>query len=346
MEPTVITQLKNAATSSELKAAVDALPRSHVFFSITQIRDLILQKQHLVVDAPSADAVVSYLRFMSTGHSTCNLLHTAEIRDLIIDALAPKISAGDSVKNLGMTIFKIVPPLNDVVQLYSNRRSFSAILDCFYRATTTESARWIAGSIYRICSANPFANTFLNNLPVVEAYSAIIPHATTSDAVYRILDSINEILKNNKPAQKLFGTLAFLEKFRTMEKHATSDDAKFSFKRVVDILHSNFEAQFLTVAYLANEIAENDELTSQLREQLERSQNALKEKNDRLEIATRALADKEAQLQQERTEHEKTRNLLQRIRTESNEKESGQRREREDEEAFQVKMNQELNNNN
>src|SRR3989338_4459968 len=205
MDPIIIAALKDASTSTELKAAVEAIPRETKYYT-AEIRDAFLQKQILIVDAPSADAVVSFLKEFSNERWKHDLLRTAKIRDLIIDVLAPKISEGDPVENLGDAICNIVD--KRAAQLYSNRESFSGILECFHRATTAESARWIASSIYTICYNNPGANKIPNDLPVVEAYSAIIPQATTDDSVEWICYSIHAILKDNEPAEKMFGTLA------------------------------------------------------------------------------------------------------------------------------------------
>ena len=105
------------------------------------------------------------------------------MRDLIIDVLAPKITEGDPIENLGRTICHISDGNKHAAELFSNRKSFSAILDCFHRATTAGSAHWIVSSIYNICVFNPGANKILNDLPVVEAYSAIIPYLTHAHSV-------------------------------------------------------------------------------------------------------------------------------------------------------------------
>ena len=91
-----IDALKNAANSAQLKSVVDAIPRERNYYT-TEIRDLILLKQNLILDAPSADAVASFLSAFSEAYSKSLLLCTAEIRDLVIDVLAPKISAGEPV---------------------------------------------------------------------------------------------------------------------------------------------------------------------------------------------------------------------------------------------------------
>ena len=209
----------------------------------------------------------------------------------------------------------------------------SAILDCFHRATTELSARWIASSINNICCYNPGANKILNDLPVVEAYSAIIPCATTDDSAEWISNSIVKLLKDNELALKLFGTPIFFEKFRTMEKYATSDDAKSSFNKVLDAFTAAHVPPPSTLT------AENDALISLIREQVARTQDALlKEKDKQIEEARnelkRAVADKDAHLQREResskiervalekqlelerAEHQQTRNLRHQIRME------------------------------
>src|SRR3989338_2673036 len=206
MDP-IIGALNIAESSAQLKAAVDAMPREEKYYT-AEIRDLILQKQTFIADAERANAVVSVLSEFSYVMSKLALLRTAEIRDLIIHVLAPKISEGDPVEQLGGTLCNITYENKAAAELYSNPKSFSAILDCFHRATTAESARWIASSIYTICYNNPGANKIPNDLPVVEAYSAIIPQATTDDSVEWICYSVHAILKDNEPAEKMFGTLA------------------------------------------------------------------------------------------------------------------------------------------
>src|SRR3989338_8341722 len=170
-----IAALKNASTSAQLKAAVDAIPREEKYFT-AEIRDAILRQKNLIIDAPSADAVVLFLRRFSRLES--QLLRTDEIRDLIIDVLVPKISGSEPVENLGRTIFCITHEHKAASERYSNRKSFSAILDCFPRATTAESVLWMASSINNICANTRGAHKIFNNLPVVEAFSASIPHAT------------------------------------------------------------------------------------------------------------------------------------------------------------------------
>src|SRR3989338_8788216 len=118
-----IAALKNAASSAQLKVAIDAISCEEEY-NIAEVRDLILQKQILIVDTPTVNAVVSFLRDFSRAVSKVDLLRTAEIRDLIIDVLAPKISAGDSVENLGRTICRIVINNEPATNLDSNRKSF------------------------------------------------------------------------------------------------------------------------------------------------------------------------------------------------------------------------------
>src|SRR3989338_6237985 len=98
-----IAALKNAANSAQLKAAVDAFSREESYHTV-EVRDAVLQKQNLVVDAASADAVISFLSEFNESYGKRYHLRTAEIRDLIVDVLAPKISGGDPVEKLGGTI--------------------------------------------------------------------------------------------------------------------------------------------------------------------------------------------------------------------------------------------------
>ena len=201
-----------------------------------ELRDVILRIKHLIVGAPSANALISAFFQFSTEESKRDLLRTTEMIDLIIDVLAPTISGGDPVETLGKTICNTVYEDKHAAQLFSNRKSFSAILDCFHRATTASAALYLAGSINNICYSNPGANKNLNDLPVVEAYSAIIPHATTDESVKWISSSLLSVLGNNEPAHKLFGTPTFLENFKSLEKYATSDEAKTLFDFVVEVL--------------------------------------------------------------------------------------------------------------
>ena len=187
-------------------------------------------------EGENGNAIVSFLREFSRDKSTRDLLRTVEIRDLIIDVLAPKISRGDPVENLGNTICYITRRNKPAAELYSNRKSFSAILDCFHRAKTGSSAEKMSRSMYNICFYNPGANNILNDLPVVEAYSAMIPYATTNASVRWISVSVNEALIANEPAQKRFGTPTFLGTFLLMGKYATWGWSKSLFKKTIDTL--------------------------------------------------------------------------------------------------------------
>ena len=235
MDP-IVAALKNAENSAQLKAAAEIITCDRKYFT-TEILNAILQKQNLIVDVPSANAVVSFLREFSRS-ANFKLLRTAEIRDLIIDVLASKISSGHPVEMLGLTICGMVFMNPRAAELYSSRKSFSTILDCFHRATTAESVREIAMSINDICYYNSGVNKILNDLPVVEAYSAIIPRATTDASVWAISHSIQTLLKNNEPIRNDFGTVAFLERFRSIEKYANAPYADSSFKHVRELLFS------------------------------------------------------------------------------------------------------------
>src|SRR3989338_3914133 len=92
-----IAALQNATSSVQLKSAVDSIPLEPKYYT-AEIRDLILLKQNLILDAPSADAVASFLSAFSEAYSKSLLLRTAEIRDFIIYVLAPKISGGEPVE--------------------------------------------------------------------------------------------------------------------------------------------------------------------------------------------------------------------------------------------------------
>src|SRR3989338_7063583 len=89
--------LRDASSSIELKAAIDVLPSLQVCFT-AEIPNAIIQKRILIADAPTADTVVSFLKKFSDEYGKRHLLCTAEIQDLIIDVLAPKISGGDLVE--------------------------------------------------------------------------------------------------------------------------------------------------------------------------------------------------------------------------------------------------------
>jgi hypothetical protein len=225
--------LADATTSSQLKSAVDSLPRNEKYFS-AEIRDLLLSKKVLIVDTETANSVVKFLDSFSRVESLRPLLQTKEIYDLIINNIALHVTIFFEFKYL---ICNIVEDL-EFAELFANFESFSAILKCFHRSKTSNDARWIAAPISDILLYNPSANKILNSLPVVEAFSFIIPFANDDDAVRWISEALNEVLKNNEEAQKNFGTAEFLKIFQQMEKHATTDESKESLQHVVNLLKS------------------------------------------------------------------------------------------------------------
>ncbi len=120
-------------------------------------------------------------------------------------------------------------------KLFSNVESFSAILKCFHRSKTSEDANEITSSIYNILYFNPSSNKLLNSLPVVEAFSFIIPLAN-AEAVRWISKALEKTFKNNEEARKKFATPEFLEIFKGMEKHATMVHSNKLFQRVFELL--------------------------------------------------------------------------------------------------------------
>jgi hypothetical protein len=157
-----------------------------------------------------------------------SLLQTEEVRDLIINHVAPRATA---IGAFGRLICSAVCDQKSA-ELYSNVESFTAILNCFHRSKTSEDARRIATSINNILEHNPSSNKLLNSLPVVEAFSFIIPLASDADAVQWISNALQKIFKNNEEAQQKFSTPEFLEIFKEMEKH-TTDESNKSFHDVL-----------------------------------------------------------------------------------------------------------------
>jgi hypothetical protein len=156
----------------------------------------------------SADSLRSFLRI-------------DDLHDLIINHVAPRVTAIDE---FGSLICSIVRDEKSA-KLFSSVETFSAILKCFHRAKTSEGARWIASPIYNILAFNPSSNKLLNSLPIVEAFSFIIPLANDADAAELISRALLKVLKNNEEAQKKFATLEFLKIFNGMEKYTTRDES-------------------------------------------------------------------------------------------------------------------------
>ncbi len=223
--------LANATNSSQLKSAVDSLPPKEKFFT-AQVRDLFIAKKHLIVDAETANSVVKFLRSFSEDEYRCFQLQTKEVRDLIVNNIATHVTA---IEEFGSLICSIVQDQPSAV-LFTNVESFAAILKCFHRSRTSNDARWIAGFINNILDDSPSANKLLNSLPVVEAFSFIIPLANDDEAVRWISNALMKILENNEEAQKKFATAEFLKIFEGMEKHAATDASSAPLKFVVNLL--------------------------------------------------------------------------------------------------------------
>jgi hypothetical protein len=226
---------RNATSSSQLKFSVDSLPRNTEYYT-EEIRDLLVAKKELIVDAATADSVTKFLVPFADGNNGAGrlaLLRTNEVQDLIISYISLYVKA---IEEFGGLIYHIVRD-KDSAELFANIESFAAILKCFHRSKTAADALWIAASINNILYYNPSSNKLLNSLPVVEAFSFIIPLAKDVETVECILESLLKILKNNEEAQKKFGTPAFLKIFHGMKEIAvTAEDAKASLKSVHEVL--------------------------------------------------------------------------------------------------------------
>jgi hypothetical protein len=210
--------LADAVTSSQLKSAVDALPRHKKYYTL-RVRDLLIAKKDLVVDAETADSVVNFLHSFSRHESLRPPLRTNEVQDLIITHIAPHVAV---IHKFGCLICDIARD-QPSADLFANVESFSAILKCFHRSKASNDADLIAGSISNILHYNPSSNELLNSLPAVEAFSFIIPLVNDYNAVYWISKALLQILDNNEEAQKKFATPEFFEIFKGMENHTTSD---------------------------------------------------------------------------------------------------------------------------
>jgi hypothetical protein len=223
--------LADAASSSQLKSAVDSLP-CHKKYYTEYVRDLLIAKKDLIVNAETADSVVKFLFSFSGIEYFCSLLRTNEAQDLIINNIAPHVTAS---YEFGGLILNIVQD-EQSTDLFANFECFSAILKCFHRSKTSEDVKWIARSINSILDEIPSSNKLLNSLPVVEAFSFIIPLANDAEAVRWISNVLMKILYKNEEAQKKFATSEFLKIFQGMEKHATTLYSKTQFEKVVQML--------------------------------------------------------------------------------------------------------------
>ncbi len=223
--------LEDAATSFELKSAVDSLPQNEKYYT-EKIRDLLIAKKDLITDATTADSVMKFLLEFSRDELVCLLLQIKQVQELIINNIAPHVTA---IYEFGRTICRIAQN-ETTASFFSNVESFSAILTCFHRSATSNQTRWIASTINNILFYNPSSINHLLALPVVEAFSFIIPLAEDDEAVDWISNALLQTLGNSEDAQEKFGTPEFLKIFQEMEKHATTDESKISFESIVDFV--------------------------------------------------------------------------------------------------------------
>jgi hypothetical protein len=211
--------LADATASSQLKSAVDALPRHEKYYT-EHVRDLLIAKKDLIVDAETADSVVKFLFSFSEDASFRPLFQTKEVRDLTINHIAPNVTA---IEKFGGLIRSIVQDHQSAV-LFSNVESFSAILKCFHRSKTSNDAHWIASCINNILEHNPSSNKLLNSLPVVEAFSFIIPLAKDDGAVFWIAEALQKKHYRNLQRQNSwkFSTACFGTQMRRKRRSNSS----------------------------------------------------------------------------------------------------------------------------
>jgi hypothetical protein len=222
---------KQSVTFSQLKSAVDFFPRHEKYYT-EHVRDLLISKKNLIVDAETADSVGKFLLSFSRVESRRSLLRTKEVQDVIVNYIAPHVTA---ISKFGGLICKVSRDQQSA-DFFINVESFSAILKCFHRSKTSNDARRIASSINNILAYNPSSNKLLNSLPVVEAFSFIIPLAKDAEAVQWISGSLLRILKNNEEAQNKFATPEFLKLLQGMEDHATTNNSNKQFQKVLELL--------------------------------------------------------------------------------------------------------------
>jgi hypothetical protein len=232
IEPIVLPNaLADATNSSQLQSAVDSLSQNEKYCT-EEVRDLLISKKELIVDAETADSVVKFLHFFSKDDSLRPPLQTKEVQDLIINNIAPHVTA---IQEFGSLICYIVQKKRSA-ELFSNIESFTAILKCFHRSKKSEDARWIASAINSILHNIQSSNKLFNSLPVVDAFSFIIPLANDAEAPRLISNALLKILNNNEEAQQKFGTPEFLGIFRVMEKYAKANPVKEFVRSVIAIL--------------------------------------------------------------------------------------------------------------
>jgi hypothetical protein len=233
----------DATTSSQLKSAVDSLPR-YKQYSTEYVRDLLSSKNNLIVDAETADAVGKFLLSFSQNEYTFFVLRTKEVQDLIINHIAPHVT---EINEFGILICDIVRD-EESARLFSNVESFSAFLKCFHRSKTSWDAGSIASCSFDILLHNPSSSKLLNSLPVVEAFSFIIPLANDDVAVQWISNALLKILNNNEEAQQKFATPEFFQIFQGMEKHARMEFSRILIRTVlgfvdpIDFVQHRFSA--------------------------------------------------------------------------------------------------------
>jgi hypothetical protein len=181
-----------------------------------------------VTNAGFQEEVASFLR----AFSLCSFLRIEDLHDLIINHIAPRVTAIEEFASLICTIVQY----QQSAELFCNVESFSAILKCFHRSKTSRDACFVTLSINNILNYNLSSNKLLNSLPVVEAFSFIIPLVNDEAAVRWISKALEKILDNNEEAQQKFGTAEFFQIFKGMEKHASTDESKKQFQTVFELL--------------------------------------------------------------------------------------------------------------
>jgi hypothetical protein len=163
-----------------------------------------------------------------------SFLRIKDLHDLIINHIAPRVTA---IEEFGSLICNIVHD-RQAAEFFSNVESLTAILKCFHRSKTSDDAKWIALSISYVLHHNPSSNKLFNSLPVVEAFSFIIPLAKDDDAVEWISSALERILdkNNNEEAKRKIGTAEFLKIFKGMKQHARTDESKEQFQMTLELL--------------------------------------------------------------------------------------------------------------
>jgi hypothetical protein len=175
-----------------------------------------------------SDEVASFI----SADSLRSLFRIDDLHDLIINHIAHRVTA---IEEFGTLIRGFVQDRRSA-EHFTNVKSFSAILKCFHRSKTSNDALRMATSILNIFFWNPSSNKLLNSLPVVEAFSFIIPLANKSDAVKWISNALLRILDDNEEAQKKFATAEFIRIFQGMEKHAKTGESKKQFNTVLELV--------------------------------------------------------------------------------------------------------------